>query len=67
DIENPRWMKGLRVLQRANADLAAAKTEGKVIKRLTASARAAMAFAALLTIPSNKNDIPVKTRLEPAY
>lgn len=67
DIDHPRWIKGLRALQRANADLAEAKKNRKLFKRLGASARAAVAFASLLTIPAIKNDVPAKTRLEPAY
>ena len=67
DIDNPRWLKHLRALQRANADLAAAKQPSALLKRLGARLRAAWAFVALLTIPSIKNQVPVKTRLEPAY
>ncbi len=67
DIDNPRWIKNLRKLQRANADLADAKENGRLIKRMTASARAAVAFISLLTIPSIKNEVPVHTRLEPVY
>ena len=67
DIDHPRWIKGLRALQRANADLADAKQNGKFFKRISASARAAIAFLSLLSIPAIRNDVPVKTRLEPAY
>ena len=71
DIDNPRWMKNLRKLQRANADLAeAGKAPGKLAalpKRIGAQARAVAAFVALLTIPSIKNEVPATTRLEPAY
>jgi magnesium-protoporphyrin IX monomethyl ester (oxidative) cyclase len=67
DIENPRWMKNLRALQKANVDLAAAREQGKFFKRMTASARAALAFVSLLTIPAIKNEVPAETRLEPAY
>jgi len=67
DIDNPRWIRNLRRLQRANVDLADAKREGKLFKRLGAQARAAMAFVNLLTIPSIPNEVPQTTRLEPAY
>ena len=67
DIEHPRWMKALKKLHRANVDLAEAKQNGAVFKRLGATTRAAMAFVSLLTIPAIKNEVPVKTRLEPAY
>jgi hypothetical protein len=48
-------------------DLADAKRDGKLFKRLAASTRAALAFASLLTIPSIPNEVPRLTRLEPAY
>ena len=67
DIDNPRWIKNLRRLQKANADLADAKENRRLFKRLTASARAATAFISLLTIPSIRNEVPAETRLEPAY
>jgi magnesium-protoporphyrin IX monomethyl ester (oxidative) cyclase len=67
DIDHPRWEKGLKKLQRANADLAEAKKSGNVLKRLGASVRAASAFLGLYTIPSKPNRVPVETRLEPAY
>lgn len=67
DIDNPRWIKNLRKMQRANADLADAKRDGKLFKRLGASARAGLAFVSLLTIPSIPNEVPEHTRLEPAY
>ncbi len=67
DIEHPRWARNLRKLHEANVDLADAKRDGKLFKRLGAQARAAMAFVGLLTIPSIPNDVPVTTRLEPAY
>jgi len=67
DIDNPRWMKNLRKLQRANVDLAAAKEQGALFKRIGATTRCALAFVSLLTIPAVKNAVPAKTRLEPAY
>ncbi|MFB9151364.1 magnesium-protoporphyrin IX monomethyl ester (oxidative) cyclase [Roseovarius ramblicola] len=70
DIENPRWAAGLRRLQKANADLAAAKAEtglGARLRSLGAQARAASAFVGLYTIPARKHAVPASTRLEPAY
>lgn len=67
DIDNPRWIKNLRKLQRANADLADAKENGHVFKRLGATARAGVAFLSLLSIPSIPNEVPENPRLEPAY
>ena len=67
DIDHPRWIKGLRALQRANADLAEAKEKKQIFRRLSASARAGLAFVSLLTIPSISNEVPVNMRLQPAY
>jgi magnesium-protoporphyrin IX monomethyl ester (oxidative) cyclase len=67
DIDSPRWIRNLRRLQRANVDLADAKREGRLFKRLGAQARAGLAFVSLLTIPSIPNEVPQTTRLEPAY
>ena len=67
DIDSPRWIENLRRLQRANADLADAKRDGKLFKRWGAKARAALAFVSLLTIPSIPNEVPQNPRLEPVY
>jgi magnesium-protoporphyrin IX monomethyl ester (oxidative) cyclase len=67
DIDHPRWIKNLRRLQRANVDLAEARKNGQLLRRLGASTRAALAFVGLLTIPAIPNEVPVSTRLEPAY
>jgi magnesium-protoporphyrin IX monomethyl ester (oxidative) cyclase len=67
DIDHPRWQRGLERLQKANADLAEAKQSGNIFKRIGASARAASAFISLYTIPAKQHDVPVSTRLEPAY
>jgi magnesium-protoporphyrin IX monomethyl ester (oxidative) cyclase len=44
-----------------------AKKSGNLFKRIGASARAAVAFVGLYTIPAKQNRVPVNTRLEPAY
>ncbi|MCL4119351.1 UNVERIFIED_CONTAM: hypothetical protein GTU68_030708 [Idotea baltica] len=70
DIENPRWQRGLERLQKANADLAAAKEAGGpvgLVRRASASTRAAAAFVGLFLIPAKKHNVPASTRLEPAY
>jgi len=70
DIDNPRWARGLKRLQRANADLAAAGAEkgaGARLRGLSARARAAAAFVGLLTIPARRHRVPRSTRLQPAY
>ncbi|MEM6324455.1 MAG: magnesium-protoporphyrin IX monomethyl ester (oxidative) cyclase [Pseudomonadota bacterium] len=70
DIEHPRWMPGLKALQRANADLANAaqgKGVGATLRGVGARIRAAAAFISLLTIPASRHQVPENTRLEPAY
>ncbi|NKX45051.1 magnesium-protoporphyrin IX monomethyl ester (oxidative) cyclase [Roseicyclus persicicus] len=67
DIDHPRWMPGLKALQRANADLAEAVEKKQFFRGLGARVRAAAAFIGLFTIPAVPNDPPVSTRLEPAY
>ncbi|MEL7252999.1 MAG: magnesium-protoporphyrin IX monomethyl ester (oxidative) cyclase [Pseudomonadota bacterium] len=70
DIEHRNWQPLLVALQKANADLAAAKEAkglGGMVKRLGAQARAGTAFVRLLMIPAIRNDVPAETRLEPCY
>ncbi|MBM1221770.1 magnesium-protoporphyrin IX monomethyl ester (oxidative) cyclase [Ponticoccus sp. SC2-23] len=70
DIDHPRWRRGLDRLEAANRQITAAKKAGGVagkLSQLAGSAKAGLAFLSLLTIPSVKNDVPVDTRLEPAY
>ncbi|MEM8657420.1 MAG: magnesium-protoporphyrin IX monomethyl ester (oxidative) cyclase, partial [Pseudomonadota bacterium] len=70
DIDHPRWMPGLKRLQKANADLAEAKARGGVagfFGKISGTARAAAAFVSLYTIPAVRHDVPAVTRLEPAY
>ncbi|MEM9173500.1 MAG: magnesium-protoporphyrin IX monomethyl ester (oxidative) cyclase [Pseudomonadota bacterium] len=67
NIEHPRWMRGLRRLQLANVKLAKAKRDGHWFRRIGASIQAGLAFVSLLTIPSIKNEVPAKTRLQPVY
>ncbi len=67
DIDHPRWLPTLRRLEAAMTDLDTAKSKGSLFGRLTASARAGLAFVALYTIPTKKNEVPASVRLEPAY
>ena len=70
DINHPRWIPTLRRLEKAFADLDAAKTHGGVsgaLGKLWGGARAALAFASLYTIPSIPNTVPENVRLEPVY
>ena len=67
DIDHPRWQPQLEKMQKANADLAVAKENGKFFAKLGAQARAVSAFISLYTIPAKKHVVPEHTRLEPAY
>jgi magnesium-protoporphyrin IX monomethyl ester (oxidative) cyclase len=70
DIDHPRWMPGLKRLQKASADMDRAKKQGGIggaIGKASAGTRAALAFLSLYTIPAVKHQVPASTRLEPAY
>ncbi|MCE0506234.1 MULTISPECIES: magnesium-protoporphyrin IX monomethyl ester (oxidative) cyclase [unclassified Roseivivax] len=70
DIEHPRWQPTLERLHRANVGIAEGKSEGGLSGRLKSwanSARAALCFVQLYTIPANKHRVPQSTRLEPVY
>ena len=70
DIEHPRWMKGLRGLQRASIKVASGKKRGGVagtVERVTGMAQAAGHFASIYTIPAKKHEVPASSRMQPAY
>ena len=70
DIDHPRWMPGLKRLQKASADMDAAKKAGGLggmIGQAWAGARAGLAFVSLYTIPAQSHKVPDSPRLEPAY
>jgi len=70
DIDHPRWMPTLKKLEKASRDMAAAKARGGLgglLGKVSAGARAGMAFVSLYTIPAVSHDVPADTRLEPAY
>ncbi|MGB3554460.1 MAG: magnesium-protoporphyrin IX monomethyl ester (oxidative) cyclase [Jannaschia sp.] len=70
DIDHPRWMPTLGRLRAANVTIAQAQKKtglARVWGKATGSARAALAFAALYTIPAIRHDVPENVRLEPAY
>ncbi|MCY4005412.1 MAG: magnesium-protoporphyrin IX monomethyl ester (oxidative) cyclase [Rhodobacteraceae bacterium] len=70
DIDNPRWIHNLEKLRKANLDIAVAKETGGMsgkLRQVSSSARAALAFISLLTIPSLSNQVPENPRLEPVY
>jgi magnesium-protoporphyrin IX monomethyl ester (oxidative) cyclase len=70
DIDHPRWLPTLERMQKANVQIAAGRKQGGIggwVKRLAGSAKAGFGFVSLLTIPVEKNAVPAKPRLEPAY
>ncbi|MEL6914641.1 MAG: magnesium-protoporphyrin IX monomethyl ester (oxidative) cyclase [Pseudomonadota bacterium] len=70
DIEHPRWKPALRRMEAASRQVAAGKKAGGAggfVARAVGSVKAAAAFVALYTIPVVRHDVPVSTRLEPAY
>jgi magnesium-protoporphyrin IX monomethyl ester (oxidative) cyclase len=70
DIDHPRWIPSLERLRRAFLALDAAKKKGGIggaLARAGASARAALAFVSLYTIPTIKHDLPANVRLDPSY
>ncbi|MFZ3581451.1 magnesium-protoporphyrin IX monomethyl ester (oxidative) cyclase [Loktanella sp. DJP18] len=70
DIDHPRWVPTLNRIQAANVQIAEGEKRGGVagkLKALGGRARAAFNFVALLTIPVQRNAVPVSPRLEPAY
>ncbi len=70
DIDHPRWLPGLKRLQRASVDMDRAKKRGGIagaMGRLWAGTRATLAFVSLYTIPAVKHRVPETTRMVPAY
>ncbi len=70
DIDHPRWMKGLKGLQKASIKVASGKKRGGfggASERLAGMAQAAFYFVSLYTIPAKKHQVPESTRLQPAY
>jgi magnesium-protoporphyrin IX monomethyl ester (oxidative) cyclase len=70
DIDHPRWQPNLDRMEAANHQIAEGRKQGGVVgwlKRQAGSAKAALAFVSLLTIPSVPHEVPVNTRLQPAY
>ena len=69
-IEHPRWQKNLERMQKANVQIARAKKAGGVggfFGNIAGSAKAALAFVSLYTIPAIKHDVPQETLMKPAY
>jgi magnesium-protoporphyrin IX monomethyl ester (oxidative) cyclase len=70
DIDSPRWIPNLKRMNSAFIAMDAAKRQGGIggkLKGWGASARAALAFASLYTIPVKRHELPASVRLEPTY
>ncbi len=70
DIDHPRWMKGLKRLQKASLKVAMGKQRGGVIgtaQRLVGMGQAAVGFVSIYTIPAIRHEVPASSRMEPAY
>ncbi len=70
DIDSPRWMRGLHRLERANTQIARGKKQGGFggwLTRMGGTARAAVAFIGLYTIPAKKAERPSNPVLVPSY
>jgi len=70
DIDSPRWQPNLDRIEAANHQIAQGRKQGGIggwFKRQAGSAKAAVAFISLLTIPSIPNQVPDNPRLQPAY
>jgi magnesium-protoporphyrin IX monomethyl ester (oxidative) cyclase len=70
DIDHPAWIPNLERMNRAFIAMDAAHREGGVsgkLKGWVASAKAALTFARLYTIPAKRHALPASVRLEPSY
>ena len=70
DLDNPKWERGLKRMERAFSDLERAKQKGGLsgaIGRVTSSIRAGAAFVGLYLIPVKRHQPPASSRLEPSY
>ena len=64
DIDHPAWVPTLKRLERAMAQMDAARGP---VGRAVAGAKAAACFVRLYTLPVIRNDVPDSPRMEPAY
>jgi magnesium-protoporphyrin IX monomethyl ester (oxidative) cyclase len=70
DIDHPAFRRGLERLRSINDRMAEAKQRGGVGGRLTRGwlgARAAATFARLYLLPAQRNELPARIRLQPAW
>jgi len=70
DINHRRWRQNLDRMEKASVQIAKAKERSGIIglvSRLTGMAKAGIAFASILTIPSIPNDVPDSPVMVPSY
>ena len=70
DIDNPKFYELLEQLRNASDKLYAAREQGGLVgglKRIGYTAVAGFHFARLYFMPAQNNELPVKSRLEPAW
>ncbi|MEM6381882.1 MAG: magnesium-protoporphyrin IX monomethyl ester (oxidative) cyclase [Pseudomonadota bacterium] len=70
DLDNPKFLEGLRKLNRINLALDRAKRQGGLggkLKSYALGAQAVTAFAGLYFLPTKSNEIPELSRLQPAW
>ena len=70
DINHRRWRPNLDRIEKASVQIAKAKERSGIIglvSRLTGMAKAGIAFASILTIPSIPNDVPDSPVMVPSY
>ncbi|HAD28006.1 MAG TPA: magnesium-protoporphyrin IX monomethyl ester (oxidative) cyclase [Rhodobacteraceae bacterium] len=70
DINHRRWRPNLDRMEKASVQIAKAKERSGIIglvSRLTGMAKAGIAFASILTIPSIPNDVPDSPVMVPSY
>ncbi|MDG1009387.1 MAG: magnesium-protoporphyrin IX monomethyl ester (oxidative) cyclase [Amylibacter sp.] len=70
DINHRRWRSNLDRMEKASVQIAKAKERSGIIglvSRLTGMAKAGIAFASILTIPSIPNDVPDSPVMVPSY
>jgi magnesium-protoporphyrin IX monomethyl ester (oxidative) cyclase len=69
DLDNPAFRKGLDRLHGINVSLSAIKGSGlgARIRRAGLMAAASAVFARLMVLPAKGNEIPARSRLQPAW
>lgn len=70
DLDNPKFLARLRRLNEIAVAMGDAQQQGGIsgkVKKVTLSASAAVNFLRLYMLPTNKNEIPETSRLQPAW